>query len=225
MEFPEQPSAQIYDPQSRQLPEDTGWSVKLKVSTPENPEGVWIRLPDHQGDMDSNPDEISLALDALAAKNIQELRALDTRCVLPGTWNLTEQYSDIADLMYDANDLGLALERQCQKSDYFKEFLWAALKYENCHDLRFTLEIVRNPEFYDWISSDRLEEVAKKELREQGVSEEIIGSDAIDLKAYGEEILIRNGYVPTSDQTGYIFSPSHGDISQNNSPQVPEMKM
>ena len=83
----------------------------------------------------------------------------------------------------------------------------------------------RNPEFYDWISSDSLEEIAKKELRDQGVSEEIIGSDAIDLKAYGEEILIRNGYVPTSDQTGYILSPSRDSISQDDSPQVPEMQM
>ena len=225
VEFPEEASPPRYDPQTGQLPEDTDWSVKLKVATAENPEAVWIRLPDHQGDMDRNPDEISLALDALGAKNIQELRVLDTRCVLPGTWKLTEQYSDIADLMYDANDLGLALESQCQRSDYFKEFLWAALEYENCQDLRLVLEIVRNPEFYDWISSDRLEEVAKKELREQGVSEEIIGSDTIDLKAYGEEILIRSGYLPTSDQTGYIFSPSHDGISQDISPQAPEMKM
>ena len=60
---------------------------------------------------------------------------------------------------------------------------------------------------------------------EQGVSEEIIGSDTIDLKAYGEEILIRSGYLPTSDQTGYIFSPSHDGISQDISPQAPEMKM
>ncbi len=225
VEFPEQPSAPRYDPQTGQLPEDTDWSIKLKVATPEKPEGVWIRLPDHQGDMDSNPDEISLALDALDAKNIQELTVLDTRCVLPGTWNLTEQYSDIADLMYDANDLGLVLESQCQRSDCFKKFLWAALEYENCQDLHLALEIARNPGFYDWISSDRLEEIAKKELRDQGVSEEIIGSDAIDLIAYGEEILIRNGYVPTSDQTGYIFSPSRDSISQDDSPQVPEMQM
>ena len=104
VEFPEQPSVQRYDPQTGQLPEDTDWSVKLKAATPEKPEGVWIRLPDHQGDMDSNPDEISLALDVLNSKSIQELTVLDTRCVLPGTWNLMEQCSNIADLMYDAND-------------------------------------------------------------------------------------------------------------------------
>ena len=225
VEFPEQPSAQQYDSQTGQLPEDTDWSVKLKVSTSASSEGVWIRFPDHQGDMDNNPDEISLALDALGAKNIQKLTVLDTRCVLPGTWNLTEQYSDIADLMYDANDLGLVLENRCQRSDDFKDFLWAALEYENCQDLHLALEIARNPEFYDWISSDRLEEIAKKELRDQGVSEEIIRSDAIDLKAYGEEILIRNGYVPTSDQTGYIFSPSRDGISEESSPQAPEMQM
>ncbi len=97
VEFPEQPSAPRYEPQTGQLPEDTDWSVKLKVSTSASSEGVWIRFPDHQGDMDSNPDEISLALDALGAKNIQELTVLDSRCVFPGTWNLTEQYSDIAD--------------------------------------------------------------------------------------------------------------------------------
>ena len=91
--------------------------------------------------------------------------------------------------------------------------------------MHLALEIARNPEFYDWISSDRLEEIAKKELRDQGVSEEIIRSDAIDLKAYGEEILIRNGYVPTSDQTGYIFSSSHDGISEESSPQAPEMQM
>ena len=198
---------------------------KLKVSTSASPEGVWIRFPDHQGDMDSNPDEISLALDALNAKSIQDLTVLDTRCVLPGTWNLTEQYSDIADLMYDANDLGLVLESQCQRSDCFKEFLWAALEYENCQDLHLALEIARNPEFYDWISSGRLEEIARKELRDQGVPEEIIGLDAIDLKAYGEEILVQNGYVPTSDQTGYIFSPSRDGISEDSSPQAPEMQM
>ena len=41
----------------------------------------------------------------------------------------------------------------------------------------------------------------------------------------GEEILIRNGYVPTSDQTGYIFSPSRDGISEESSPQAPEMQM
>ena len=70
-----------------------------------------------------------------------------------------------------------------------------------------------------------MEEIAKKELQDQGVSEEIIGSDTIDLKAYGEEILIRNGDVPTFDQTGYIFSPSHDEISQDNNPKAPEMQM
>ena len=77
--------------------------------------------------MDSNPDEISLALDALNAKSIQDLAVLDTCCVLPGTWNLMEPYSDIADLMYDANDLGLVLDsvytrwKTCDKIERNKE--------------------------------------------------------------------------------------------------------
>lgn len=220
VEFPEQAFVPRYDPQTGQLPEDTGWSVKLKVCTPMSLDGVWIRLPDYQGDMDSNPDEISLALEALGVKHIQDLTVLDTRCVLPGTWNLMEQYHDIADLIYDANELGFLLEDRCQGSDGFKEFLWAAVEYENCQNLHLALEIAQNSDFYDWISNDSLAEIAKKELLDHGVSEEILHSDAIDLAAYGEEMLIRKGYIPTSDKAGYVFSPTQDEVSQTQEMQM-----
>lgn len=37
--------------------QDDGWSIKLKLASPAVPEGVWLRLPDYDGDMDENSGE------------------------------------------------------------------------------------------------------------------------------------------------------------------------
>lgn len=225
VEFPAQAPELRYDPKTGQLPEDINWSIKLRASTPAIPEGVWIRLPDHQSDMDSNPDEIALALNALGAKTVQELTLLDSRCVLPGTWNLLEQYQDIADLMYDGDELGFSMEYHLQNSENFKEQFWAAVNYEACYDLRYALNIAQNLKCYDWVPNDGLEKVAEKELRDCNVPEETIRSGAIDLTAYGKDILTRSGYSQTPDESGYIFRSSQAPACDFISPQPPAMGM
>ena len=50
-------------------PEDTDWSVKLKLASPTVPQGVWLRLPDYD-EMNDEPGEIRLALDALKVKTV-----------------------------------------------------------------------------------------------------------------------------------------------------------
>lgn len=64
VEYPEHPSAPRYTGQGI-IPEDAGWSVKVKLASSAVPEGVWLRLPDHSLVNDGKPDEVEIALDIL----------------------------------------------------------------------------------------------------------------------------------------------------------------
>ena len=49
--YPQRELKPVYSPQSRSLPEDNDWSVKLKLASPAVPDGVWLRLPVYDGMM------------------------------------------------------------------------------------------------------------------------------------------------------------------------------
>ncbi len=211
-----------YDPETEVFPANTDWSVKIKLTSQAEPEGVWLRLPDFA---DGEVNEIALALDALKVQTVQECTIQDTRCVLSGVGNLMEQYTDAADLIYDGNELWLFLDNQYQGFPNYMEHLSAAMEYENCHDLRSALNIAQNIQCYEWIPRDKLIETAEKELRDLGVSEKIIQSGAIDLKAYGDDVLVNQGYRLTADESAYIARNSREFVCKYTTPPAPEMQI
>lgn len=201
------------------IPDDTGWSVKIKLASPSVPEGVWLRLPDYSRTNAGKPDEMELALNALQVSSLDACTLLDAQCCLPEVGNLTEQYSNVVDLVNDGCDLGYTLDEQGQGTPHFMERLAAALEYENCHDLRFALDISQNLHCYEWVSCGSLRAFAAQKLRGHGVSEDILASGCIDMEGYASELLETAGYTLTRNETAYITRNSREFIYEHSTPK------
>lgn len=202
VEYPDHPSVPRYTGQEI-IPEDDGWSMKSKLSSPAVPEGVWLHLPDHES-LTGRPDEVALALDRLKVQALEECTLMESRCILPQLGELIGQYEDAEELVRDGNDLGYVLEEQGQGIPHFTERFAAALEFENCRDLRLALDISQNLHCYEWVPCDGLKDFGRRKLLEEGVSEELVDSGCIDLEGYGANLLEEAGYVLTSDESAYI---------------------
>lgn len=110
--------------------EDKDWSVKLRVASDQNPEGVWLKLPDYEEISNGKPNEIRIALDALGVRTIEECRLLEAKCILPEIGIIEENYDSLADLIYDGQNLGFALDERGQGMPHFMEKFAAALEYQ-----------------------------------------------------------------------------------------------
>ena len=203
VEYPRKAPQPAYQGQGSPLPEDDGWSVRLKVSSPAVPEGVWLCLPDSSNWDDTFQGE-SLTLRALHVQHWSECTLLDAQCILPEAGNLMEQYDNLADLLYDGQELGYVLAERGQGSPSFMERFAAALELEHCRDLRFALDISQNRQCYDWVPCADLEASATGLLLDAGVSEELIRASGIDLAGYKAHLLEEQGYTLTSDEGAYI---------------------
>ncbi len=210
-------SKPAYDGSGTMIPEDTDWSVKLKLSSPTCPEGVWLRLPDYECSLDQ-PDELALALHELKAESLSECTIVDARCVLPEAGNLTEQYSDAAELVRDGNDLGYILDEQSQGMKNFWDLYAAALEYEGCRDLRLALDIAQNLGCYEWKSTEEARELAGRELRDSGVESVVINSGCIDLDGFGAALLKDAWYVMTADERWYVARNSREFVYERSEP-------
>ena len=202
VEYPEHPSAPRCTGQGL-IPEDDGWSMKVKLASSAVPEGVWLRLPDYSA-MTDRPDEVALALDELKTRSLENCMLLDVRCSLPELGNLMEQYDSALELVNDGSDLGYVLDEQGQGMPHFMERFAAALEFEHCRDLRLALDISQNLHCYEWVPRDGLKDFGRRKLLEAGVSEELLDSGCIDLESYGEDLLEEAGYVLTADESAYI---------------------
>ena len=203
VEYPKTAPQPVYQGQGSPLPEDDGWSVRLKVSSPAVPEGVWLCLPDSSNWDDTFQGE-SLTLRALHVQHWSECTLLDAQCILPEAGTLMEQYDNLADLLYDGQELGYVLAERGQGSPSFMERFAAALELEHCRDLRFALDISQNRQCYDWVPCADLEASATGLLLDAGVSEELIRASGIDLAGYKAYLLEEHDYMPTQDGSGYI---------------------
>ena len=202
VEYPEHPSAPRCTGQGL-IPEDDGWSMKVKLASSAVPEGVWLRLPDYSA-MTDRPDEVALALDELKTRSLENCMLLDVRCSLPELGNLMEQYDSALELVNDGSDLGYVLDEQGQGMPHFMERFAAALEFEHCRDLRLALDISQNLHCYEWVPRDGLKDFGRRKLLEAGVSEELLDSGCIDLEGYGADLLEEAGYVLTADESAYI---------------------
>ena len=117
---------------------------------------------------------------------------------------MMEQYSDVAELIYDGTSLGYILGERGQGSQDFMERYAAALELEGCRSLKLALDISQNMNCYDWVSCADLETSAAGLLLDAGLSEDLIHSGCIDLSAYKSHLLEKQGYTLTSDGSGYI---------------------
>ena len=197
----------VYHGRDSPLPEDEGWSVKLKLASPAAPEGVWLRLPDHQSieQEDGSDGEIAVAKVALGVQSLNECTLLETECVLPEAGDIAQQYESIEDLVFDGNNLGFILDERGQGAEHWIERFAAALEYENCRKLRLALDISQNLNCYEWVSCDKLESFAVDHLRSRGVSEDLIQSGSINLTSYAEDLLETSGYMLTADESAYTI--------------------
>ncbi len=202
--YPIDLSSNCFAERDEPLPTDEGWSVKVKLGSPANPEGVWLRLPDHSLINDGKPDELDIALHELRVDSLEDCILMDARCCIPQLDELMEQYADAQELVSIGNDLGYALEEQGQGMPHFTERFAAALEFEHCRDLRLALDISQNLHCYEWVPCDGLKEYGRRKLLEAGVSEELVDSGCIDLEGYGADLLEGAGYVLTADESAYI---------------------
>jgi len=185
--------------------QDDGWSVKLKLASSAVPGGVWVRLPDYAETADCGSGEITLALHELKAVSLEECVLLDAKCILPNAGDLMKQYNSVPELVRDGNNLGFVMDERGQGEAHWLERFSAALEYEECHSLRFALDISQNLKCYDWVPRDALEDFATARLRSSGVWEEAIRSGCVDLKNYAEDLLETSRYRLTRDGSAYVI--------------------
>ena len=204
---PPEDATTAYQGRDSPLPEDDGWSLKLKLASAAAPEGVWLRLPDYQGlePEDGSDGEIAAAKDALRVQSLDECTLLEVRCVLPEASAVQDQYDSVEDLVRDGNSLGFILDERGQGAEHWRDRFAAALEYEGCHTLRFALDISQNLDCYEWVSCENLKEFAANHLRSCGVSEELITSGAVRMKSYAEDLLETSGYMLTGDESAYVI--------------------
>ena len=222
VEYPRSVPQPVYHGQGSPLPEDNDWSVKLKIASPAVPEGVWMCLPDLPNWDDDTFQGESLTLRALHVQHWSECVLLDAQCILPEAGNLMEQYDDLADLLYDGQELGYVLAERGQGSPTFMARYAAALELEHCRNLRFALDISQNLQCYDWVQCADLETSAEVLLLDAGVSEELIRASGIDLTAYKAHLLEQDGYTPTADGLGYIRRNAKEFHYQYSTPAQPQ---
>ena len=204
VQYPAKEPSIIYDGTNLGALDDSGWSVKLKLASEQNPDGVWLRLPDYSDTSDERPDEIRLALDELGATTIDNCSVLEAMCVLPEIGNLISQYHSLQDLIYDGQDLGFVLDEQGQGMPDFMERFAAALEYEDCTRLDFALDISQNLACYNFIPADGVKDYAAKCLHSQGMPDDILSSGCVDLEAFAEDMLDQQGYILNRSESAYI---------------------
>ena len=205
VEYPDHQPAMLYDGGELPETEAEGWSVRLKLASEAVPKGVWVKLPDYNEINDGGPGEIRLALDELRVKTVQDCTLLDARCILPCIQKLTSQYDDLADLIYDGQNLGFLLDERGQGSPDFLERFAAALELESCCRLNDAVNIAGDLSGYDLISRDKFLDKVTEELSKQEWAK---GGDAVkgcfDYAAYAAALAEQQGYQTTEDGLNYI---------------------
>ena len=196
--------------------EDKDWSVKLRLASDQNPEGVWLKLPNYEEISNGRPDEIRIALDTLGVRTVEECRLLEAKCILPEVGNIAGNYDSLAELIYDGQNLGFALDECGQGMPHFMEKFAAALEYEGCRTLAAAVDISQNLSCYDFISSEGFHDYAMRELQRRGYFQgESSLADCFDFEVYAADLLEHQGFLLSKDEKSYItrkdtpFVPVH----------------
>lgn len=202
--YPSSPPRLHYDGENLGKCVDTDWSVKLKLASIANPDGVWLRLPDYSEINEEGAGEITIALHALDAESISDCSILEVKCILPEAGNLLTQYSSIGDLIYDGQNLGFILDERNQGQENFEQLFAAALEYEDCRTLAEALDISQRLHDFELVPMDGLKSYAEKLLAASDILLPENVSAAFNYEEYAAEQLESNGFVLTRDELAYI---------------------
>jgi len=215
---------QIYDGSNLDKLTGDDWTIKIKVGNKNYPEGVWVNLPDYEFSS-LEPDEMTIALDALGTNKWSRCALLDAKCMFPNIKELSEQYDSIEELISDGNNFGYACDEQGQGRAFFIEHLESAMELEGCTRLDFALDISQNLNCYDFApKEDELERYGRILARQNGIVEpDTILGDNFDYTLYAKtEIenkgleLCKNGFIKSNgEEFHYEFSkdPNSMEIS------------
>jgi hypothetical protein len=206
---------QIYDGSNLDKMTGDDWTVKIKVGNKDYPEGVWVNLPDYEFSS-LEPDEMTIALDALGTNKWSRCALLDAKCIFPNIRELAEQYDSIEELISDGNNFGYVCDEQGQGRAFFIEYLESVMELEGCTRLDFALDISQNLNCYDFApKEDKLERYGRILARKNGIVEpDTILGDNFDYTLYAKaEIekkgleLCKNGFIKSNEEKfHYEFS-------------------
>ena len=206
--------------------EDKDWSVKLRLASDQNPEGVWLKLPDYEEISNGRPDEIGIALDALGVRMIEDCRLLEAKCILPEVMNIVENYDSLANLIYDGQNLGFALDERGQGMPQFMEKFAAALEYEGCRTLADAVDISQNLSCYNFISESELHDYAMRELQRRGYFHgESFLVDCFDVEVYAADLLEHQGFLLAKDEKSYITRNDTSFVPVHDHPESQQLVM
>ena len=194
---------QIYDGTNLDKLTEGDWTVKIKVGSEDQHEGVWINLPDYE--LSSlEPDEMYIALDTLGISDWSEGTLFDVKCIFPNIIELKDQYESIEKLIEDANNFGYVCDEEGQGKDFFIEHLESAMELEVCTRLDFALDISQNLDCYDFVpSGDNLEKYGRILAKKNGIVEvDTILGDNFDYIKYARADIEKRGLEPC--QNGFI---------------------
>lgn len=172
------------------IPDDDAWTGKLHLRGPDGNE-LWLRLPDYGEFVGAQPDEVATIKGDLQVESLDECELVEAKCILSGI-NLAAQYDSIEKMAFEVSNLGYGLDEQNQGEPHFDEKLKAALAFENCDDVNFAIDIMRNLHCYDYVPDADLIATAENILPEKHNKQPII-LDALDHEAYAAEHYLFRG--------------------------------
>ena len=223
------PCKQIYNGRNLGSMTDESFSVKLKLASEHHPEGVWVKLPDHEIST-GEPDELKIALEELLIPYSDKLNhavLLEATCCLDHIKDLEGQYDSLEHLVRDGNNLGYALEERGQGMlPCFEERFRAAMELEGCTRLDEALDISQNLRCYDFIpKEEHWEDFGKHLAHQRGIIKPNSPADKyFDYAAYCKSEFGRLGLHPCAE--GYIARNDREFIHEFSQPaQGPELSM
>lgn len=204
--YPRQEPRQLYHGTNLESLPKGDWSLRLKLASPANPEGVWLRLPDYSPLNGWMAGEVEMALQALSADSPQDCVLLEAQCIIPELQESAEQYEDLEQLIRDGNDLGYVLDEQGQGQPNFLEKYFAAMELERCDTIAMALDIAQNLNCYDMVLAGQEKAYGQKKIEKlvNLCADPVIALDCVRLKEYGLSLLEQEGYVLNTKGTAYI---------------------
>ncbi len=190
---------QIYDGTNINELSQGDWAIKLKLSSKDKPEGVWVNLPDYEISS-GEPDELALALESLGLEDINKAKLEDAKCILSNIHYLKEQYESLEGLIQDGNNLGYILDEPHDDRYFFMEHFQSAMELEECIRLDYAIDISQNLDCYDYLpKTANLERYGRFVAdRDKIVREGTILGDNFDYLAYATADIEKEEMAPSS---------------------------
>lgn len=208
------------------MPTSGDYTIRIKLISRSNTEGVWIGFPDSGEYMDTaHPDELLLGLDDLDAETLDQCMAVDVDCALPQITDVLNQYDSAGELVRHAIDFGYVWAEQGQGEPHWLEKWQAVMELEDCHRLDLALDLSQNLHCYEFIPRgvDLAQygmELAKKE---NILAQDPLLNQCFDSVAYAQHHMAKYGLSATDH--GYVAWNREVIYEYSQPEQGPEMKL